>query len=46
MTASVELINPATEKVLRTVELLDAAAVDDAVARAQVAQKGWAAQAP
>ena len=31
---------------LRTVELLDAAAVDDAVARAQVAQKGWAAQAP
>ena len=46
MTASVELIKPATEKVLRTVELLDAAAVDDAVARAQVAQKGWAAQAP
>lgn len=46
MTASVELINPATEKVLRTVELLDAAAVDDAVARAQVAQKRWAAQAP
>ena len=46
MTASVELINPATEQVLRTVELLDAAAVDDAVARAQVAQKGWAAQAP
>lgn len=46
MTASVELINPATEQVLRTVELLDAAAVDDAVARAQVAQKRWAAQAP
>jgi len=46
VTASVELINPATEQVLRTVELLDAAAVDDAVARAQVAQKGWAAQAP
>ncbi|HNM10903.1 MAG TPA: aldehyde dehydrogenase family protein, partial [Mycobacterium sp.] len=41
-----ELINPATEQVLRTVELLDAAAVDDAVARAQVAQKRWAAQAP
>ncbi len=46
MTASVELINPATEQVLRTVELLDAAAVDDAVARAKVAQKVWAAQAP
>lgn len=46
MTASVELINPATEQVLRTVELLDAAAVDDAVARAKVAQKAWAAQAP
>ncbi len=46
MTASVELINPATEQVLRTVELVDAAAVDDAVARAKVAQKAWAAQAP
>jgi acyl-CoA reductase-like NAD-dependent aldehyde dehydrogenase len=46
VTASVELINPATEQVLRTVELLDAAAVDDAVARAKVAQKAWAAEAP
>ncbi len=46
MTASVELINPATEQVLCTVELLDAAAVDDAVARAKVAQRAWAAQAP
>lgn len=46
MTASVELINPATEQVLRTVDLVDAAAVDDAVARAKVAQKAWAAQAP
>ena len=43
---SVDLINPATEQVLRTVELLDAAAVDDAVARAKVAQKVWAAAAP
>jgi acyl-CoA reductase-like NAD-dependent aldehyde dehydrogenase len=40
------LINPATEEVLRTVELLDVAAVDDAVARAQSAQKQWAKLAP
>lgn len=46
MTGSVDLINPATEQVLRTVELLDAAAVDDAVSRAKVAQKVWATQAP
>ncbi len=43
---STELINPATEQVLRTVELLDAAAVDDAVARAVVAQKAWAERPP
>ena len=43
---STELINPATEQVLRTVELLDAAGVDDAVARAKVAQKAWAASPP
>ena len=41
-----ELINPATEQVLRTVELLDTADVDDAIARAKVAQKVWAAHAP
>jgi betaine-aldehyde dehydrogenase len=41
-----ELINPATEQVLRSVELLDAAGVDDAVARAKVAQKAWAACPP
>jgi betaine-aldehyde dehydrogenase len=40
------VINPATEQPVRTVELLDAAAVDDAVARATVAQKAWAALAP
>ena len=40
------VINPATEQPVRTVELLDAAAVDDAVARAKVAQKAWAAAAP
>ncbi|NMN99666.1 aldehyde dehydrogenase [Gordonia sp. TBRC 11910] len=40
------VINPATEEVLRTVELLDAAAVDDAVARASSAQRRWAARPP
>jgi len=40
------LINPATEEVLRTVELLDVPAVDDAVARAKSAQKTWARLAP
>ncbi len=40
------LINPATEEVLRTVELLDVPAVDDAVARAVSAQKTWARLAP
>ena len=45
MTAS-ELINPATEEVLRTVEQTDLAGVDDAVARAVVAQRDWARSAP
>ncbi len=40
------LINPATEQELRTVERVDEAGVDDAVARAAVAQRGWAALAP
>jgi betaine-aldehyde dehydrogenase len=40
------LINPATEETLRSVELLDVPAVDDAVARARSAQKAWAALAP
>jgi len=44
--ATTTVINPATEQVVRTVELLDAGAVDDAVARAKVAQKAWAALAP
>lgn len=43
---STELINPANEEPLRTVELLDSAAVDDAVARAKAAQKVWAARPP
>jgi acyl-CoA reductase-like NAD-dependent aldehyde dehydrogenase len=44
--SAAEIVNPATEQVLRTVELLDADAVDAAVARAVIAQKGWAAQPP
>ncbi|MGK2867144.1 MAG: aldehyde dehydrogenase family protein [Mycobacterium sp.] len=40
------VINPATEDVLRDVELLDVDAVDDAVARAVAAQRRWARLAP
>jgi betaine-aldehyde dehydrogenase len=45
MTTS-EVINPATEEVLRTVERVDGAGVDEAVARARIAQRHWAALAP
>ncbi len=45
MTSST-LINPATEQELRTVERVDAAGVDEAVARAVVAQRSWAALPP
>jgi acyl-CoA reductase-like NAD-dependent aldehyde dehydrogenase len=45
-TQTTTLINPATEEVLRTVDQCDAAAVDDAVARARAAQKLWAAKPP
>ncbi|MBO0677110.1 aldehyde dehydrogenase [Mycolicibacterium sp. S2-37] len=45
MTTS-DVINPATEEVLRTVELVDADGVDDAVARAVSAQRVWARRAP
>ncbi|MBV8785477.1 MAG: aldehyde dehydrogenase [Mycobacterium sp.] len=41
-----QLINPATEEVLRSIEHLDAAGVDDAVARARAAQRRWAALSP
>ncbi len=37
-----EVINPATEERLRTIEQTDLAAVDDAVARAKAAQRVWA----
>jgi acyl-CoA reductase-like NAD-dependent aldehyde dehydrogenase len=42
----VQLINPATEEVLRSVEHADVAAVDDAVLRAQAAQRRWARLSP
>ncbi|ORV84168.1 aldehyde dehydrogenase family protein [Mycolicibacterium iranicum] len=41
-----DVINPATEELLRSVEQTDEAGVDDAVARAKAAQRKWAAQAP
>jgi betaine-aldehyde dehydrogenase len=40
------LINPADESVLRTVEQVDVAGVDEAVANAMSAQKAWAKLAP
>jgi acyl-CoA reductase-like NAD-dependent aldehyde dehydrogenase len=43
---SCEVINPATEEVLRTVDLVDVEGVDDAVARARSAQRTWARLAP
>lgn len=45
MTSS-RVINPATEELLTTVDLLDVAAVDDAVARAAAAQRKWCRLAP
>jgi acyl-CoA reductase-like NAD-dependent aldehyde dehydrogenase len=44
--SSVTLVNPATETVLRSVDLLDADAVDDAVDRARDAQRAWSSLAP
>lgn len=43
---STELVNPATGAVFASVQHLDAAAVDDAVRRAQVAQRRWAKRPP
>ncbi|GFG49696.1 aldehyde dehydrogenase [Mycolicibacterium agri] len=40
------VINPATEQEIRTVEQVDEAGVDDAVARAIAAQRAWAARPP
>ncbi|OBI95124.1 aldehyde dehydrogenase [Mycobacterium sp. 1465703.0] len=44
--STAQLINPATEEVLRSVEHADAAAVDDAVGRARAAQRRWARLSP
>ncbi|HEY1440186.1 MAG TPA: aldehyde dehydrogenase family protein [Mycobacterium sp.] len=44
--STAHLINPATEELLRSVDHTDAAAVDDAVGRARVAQRRWARLAP
>ena len=44
--STAQLINPATEEVLRSVEHADVAAVDDAVRRAQAAQRRWARRSP
>jgi len=44
--SAVELINPATEEVLRSVDQVDVAAVDDAVGRARAAQRRWARLPP
>jgi acyl-CoA reductase-like NAD-dependent aldehyde dehydrogenase len=44
--STTDLINPATEELLRSVELLGADAVDDAVTRARAAQRVWAKLAP
>jgi acyl-CoA reductase-like NAD-dependent aldehyde dehydrogenase len=44
--SAAQLINPATEEVLRSVDHADADAVDDAVGRARVAQQRWARLSP
>src|SRR6201993_3269581 len=44
--STTQLINPATEEVLRSVDHADAAAVDDAAGRARVAQRRWARLSP
>ncbi|HSS24773.1 MAG TPA: aldehyde dehydrogenase family protein, partial [Mycobacterium sp.] len=44
--STVQLINPATEEVLRSVNHADAAEVDHAVQRARVAQRRWARLSP
>ncbi len=43
---SIELINPATEAVIRSIELADVDQVDSAIAAAAVAQKRWAGFSP
>jgi len=43
---SIDLINPADETLIRTVQHVSLEEVDEAVARAQVAQRAWAALPP
>ena len=43
---SIELINPADETVIRTVEHVSLEQVDEAVVRAAAVQKAWASLAP
>ncbi|WP_156688539.1 aldehyde dehydrogenase family protein [Mycobacterium sp. Marseille-P9652] len=44
--SAIELVNPATEQVLASVDRVDADGVDDAVRRARAAQRRWARLAP
>ena len=46
MTATYDVINPATERVVQTVELADAAATDRAIERAAQAYEIWRHVAP
>jgi acyl-CoA reductase-like NAD-dependent aldehyde dehydrogenase len=46
MTTAYDVINPATEQVVRTVELFDVARTDVAIAKAAAAYPGWRAVAP
>jgi len=41
-----DVVNPATEEVVTTIEILEAEAVDEAIARSAAAQKSWRAVAP
>ena len=41
-----EVVNPATEQVVRTVELATVEQTDEAIARASAAAAGWRAVSP
>ena len=46
MTTTYDVVNPANEQVVRTVQLADVEETDRTIARAVEAQRGWAALAP
>jgi len=46
VTATYDVINPATEQVVTTVSLLDAEQTDEAIARARAASPAWRAVSP